>query len=177
MLKYGFKAFQEYFKTEPTSTISKIEISYDFPEDTVFETMNIFLNHKDKIKSYKRAKTAFFFDSKNYESLLHSSNTTTLKLYDKLVELKFSGKEELYFSKNPEFKSCPSLNRLEVGYSTTKRIEELFPDLDKKIRSDSSEKEIIDMIAKEFFSNFEISKKSKIKEIIKQIKKESNEQR
>lgn len=169
-LRNGYCKFLQLFNTEGIEfSISKIEIAHDIPENFIQETMNIFLNHRDKISKFD-GKTNIFLNLE-YEkplSITYFNSSTVFKIYDKAHELTLhKEKSDLYYLKNEELLNKP-INRIEIGYSTSKRIHQLF-NLREKFKNKFKEHEVIKLIQSEFFKNFRINKSSVIKNNINKI--------
>lgn len=170
-LKNGYNLFCETFKNLPQSTISKIEISFDFIENEYFlkETMDLFLNHRKHISKLEGDNRIYFhFNQAKEFGLTYSNISKELKIYNKFEELKGNKKQNLYYLKNPDF--INNLHyRIELGFSRTAYIERNL-NLASLLSNNISEKEVISIFLKSFLKNFSISKKSKIKAILKELK-------
>lgn len=171
MLKEGYSKFLEIYNSFEFDSISKIEVAFDIPDDFVQETMNIFINSRDKITKFDGQTQIFLnLDYQYALSIAYFNSSVGFKLYDKSIELEKNNslKKELYYLKNPDFLN-KKINRLEIGYATSKRINHLF-DLKDEFKNNKSEIYIINIIKNKYFETFDIKYNSKIKKYLKILK-------
>jgi hypothetical protein len=173
-LENDFTQFLEIYEQLEVDSISKIELCFDYIQEKDFlkETMNVFLNNKEKITKLKgENKIIFNMDYENEQSIHYFNKSKCLKIYNKALELKNNKKRPLFYNKNPEFLN-KNHYRIEISISKSAIIEtniKLKDLLLKKVNED----EIIKICKDYFFKDFEIKKQSKIKSIISALKKQS----
>lgn len=173
LLKNGFNKFLEVFKKMPQSTISKIEVAFDFIEDDLFlmDTMNLFLHHRSRISKLEGENRVFFhLNHSNEYGISYSNISKEVKIYKKSEELKNSRKKDLFYEKNPEFLNKTHY-RVELGLARSSYIERNLSLL-KLFNDNNSEKEIISKFLKVFLKNFSVDKKSNFKNILSALKQE-----
>lgn len=169
-LENEFTKYIEIFETLEADSISKIEVAVDFihKKEFLLDSMNLFLNQRDKISKLKgENKVIFNFDYENEQSIHYFNKSKCLKIYNKALELKKNKKRPLFYNKNPEFLNKEHF-RIELSISkssiidTNLKLKDLFL---KKV----SETQIIEVFKDYFFKDFEISKKSELKSILQQM--------
>lgn len=132
--------------------------------------MNVFLNHRDRIKKLSGKNKIFFnFNYENEESLNYSNASKNLKIYNKSLELKDNKKRDLFYTKNPEFLNKTHY-RIELSIMKSSIIDNNLK-LKGLMIDKTPENKIIDKCIEYFFEDFYIEKSSSIKKILKQIQK------
>jgi hypothetical protein len=173
-LENGFEKLLEIFKDLKIKTISKIELSFDFihEKDFLKQTMNVFLNHRDRIKKLSGKNKIFLnFSYENEESLSYSNASRAIKVYNKSLELKDNRKRDLFYEKNPDFLNKIHY-RIEISIIKSSIIANNLK-LKELINQKASEDFIINKCIQYFFEDFYIEKSSEIKKILKLIQKSS----
>jgi hypothetical protein len=170
LLQNGFQKFIDVFNKLKPDSASKIEIAFDFIHEKSFlkDTMNIFLNFKDKIKKFGgENKIILNMTTEVEESLNYFNASKMLKIYNKAIQLKNDKKKELYYEKNPDFLN-QNHYRVELSLMKSSIIEKNLK-LIELINNENTETEIIYKFIDYYFKDFSISKTSSIKSILKLI--------
>lgn len=172
LLENGFEKLSEIFESLKVDTISKVEVAFDFIHDKDFlkETMNVFLNHRDRIKKLSGKNKIFLnFSYENEESLSYTNASRAIKVYNKSLELKDNRKKDLFYEKNPEFLNKTHY-RIEISIIKSSIIDNNLK-LKELINENTSEDLVIDKCVNYFFEDFYIEKTSQIKKVLKRIHK------
>lgn len=171
-LENEYSKFLDLFEALNVDSTSKIEIAFDFIEDKNFlkDTMNVFLNHRDKIKKLSgENKIIFNLDHETQQSIHFFNASKTIKIYDKSIQLKKDKKREEFYLKNPDFLGKNHF-RIELALNKSSIIDKNLS-LKELILNKTSEKIIIDNFVNYFFDDFYIEKSSQIKKILQLIQK------
>jgi hypothetical protein len=169
-LKNSFEKFIEIYNELNPDSISKIEVAFDFIEEDDFlkDTMNIFLNHRNCITDLGgENKIQFHLNSEEEHGLSYSNISKEIKIYKKSTQLKKNKMKDLFYEKNPEYLNRPHF-RIELGLARSVYIDKNL-ELATLLHSKKSELDIIKSFVNVFFNNFEVTRKSKLKKIIKTI--------
>lgn len=153
-------------------TYSKIDVAFDFIQEKCFllDTMNVFLNHRHKIKKLDgENKIVFNLDSDTEQSIHYYSASKMFKIYNKALELKKNKKRDLFYQKNSEFLNQAHF-RIELSLMKSKIINTNLK-LTELINKNTKENDIIRKFKEYFFKDFYIEKNSLIKKILSQITK------
>lgn len=170
-LKNNYQIFLNVFKKLPQATISKLEIAFDFVEKEKFlnDSMDLFLHYRDRIAKLEGENKIFFHLNSNQElGLSYSNISKEIKIYNKSEELKSNRKRDLFYEKNPEFVGKIHY-RIELGFARSTYIERNL-DLLKLFSGNISEKEITAKFINVYLKNFSVEKKSKLKDILFELK-------
>lgn len=170
-LKNNYQIFLNVFKKLPQATISKLEIAFDFVEKEKFlnDSMDLFLHYRDRIAKLEGENKISFHLNNNQElGLSYSNISKEIKIYNKSEELKSNKKRDLYYEKNPEFVGKIHY-RIELGFARSTYIERNL-NLLKLFSGNISEKEITVKFINVYLKNFSVEKKSKLKDILLELK-------
>lgn len=165
-LKNSFQDFLKYYNSIGfKQTISKIEIAIDVNLELVEYVAKCYLSKPKKLPVFKGGEIYLTLNDEVFKNISIISTTKIFKCYNKIQQLKDHKKTDIYFNKNEEFKEDLAISRIEFGYFNSKRIYDLF-DLENILKSNPTEKQVIELIANQFFKDFKI-KNNRLKKILK----------
>ena len=170
LLENDFNHVLNKFEELEVDSISKVEVAFDFVQKKEFikDTMNVFLNHREKITKLKgENKIIFNFDYDKEQSIHYFNQSKCLKIYNKSLELKNNKKRPIFYNKNPEFLNKEHF-RVEISISKSSIIDTNIK-LKELLRMKTPEDNIIKIVKDYFFKDFKINRNSELKTIIKHI--------
>ena len=170
-LNNDFEQFTEIFNKLKPDSVSKVEVAFDFIEENHFlkDCMNIFLNNRSQITNLEGDNKIYLnFNSTEEFGLSYSNISKELKVYQKSIQLQSNKMRDLFYIKNPEFINKTHF-RIELGLSRSVNISRHL-NVNDLLKTEKSENEFIKVFVRTFFKNFDIKKKSKLRDVIKAIK-------